>query len=177
VRSRIERVGSLAIGLRFDCYAILAWKGPAGGQPRYIHSDCAGAVLAPTYQPAVAGLAEYSVANGAAISQRDHAAACGIRSSLQSLAAQLTLSLQSSLTGGQVKQPLGTVAANDGVVANGDLGQGHSHHSGDAGGGQTVRAGHDSLGMVRGPFASLVCILGHRVAPGYGADPIVHKPK
>ena len=142
MRSRIERVGSLAIGLRFDCYAILAWKGPAGGQPRYIGSHCAGAVLAPAHQPAVAGLAKDSVANGAAISQGDHAAACGIRSSLQSLAAKLTLSLQSGLAGGQIEQPLCPMAANDGVVANGDLGQSNSHYSRNAGAGEAVRAVH-----------------------------------
>ena len=105
-------------------------------------SHCARAVLAPAHKPAVAGLAEYSVANGAAISQRDHAAACGIRSSLQSLAAQLTLSLQSGLAGGQIEQPLSPMSANNGMVADGDLGQSNSHYSRNAGAGEAVRAVH-----------------------------------
>ena len=132
----------LSIGLAPFVYLISLQDGKGqlwlAGPNVHNPSHCAGAVLAPAHKPAVAGLAEYSVANGAAISQRDHAAACGIRSSLQSLAAKLTLSLQSGLAGGQVKQPLCPMAANDGVVANGDLGQGHRHHSGDAGAGEAI---------------------------------------
>ena len=142
-------VVAVVIGLGCGCLLSLPWMGPAGGQPRYIRSHCAGAVLAPLAQSAVAGLAEHTVPDGAAIGQGDHTAASSISSDLQSLAAQLALCRESSLAGGQVEQPLCPMAANDGGLAQGDLSKGHSHHGGDAGAGQTVRAGHGLKWVVR----------------------------
>ena len=110
-------------------------------------------VLAPVTQAQVAGLAEHTVPDGAAIGQGDHTAASSISSSLESLAAQLALSLESSLRGGQVKQPLSTVAANHLGVADGHTGHSHGDGGGDAGASQTVGAGHDSQEVVGASLA------------------------
>lgn len=113
-----------------------------GPKPPEHSSDWGVAVLAPVAESAVAGLAVDSVADSGAIAQGDDGAASSISGSLQGLAAQLTLGGEGGLTGGQVKQPLGTMATHDGGLLDGSLGQGHSHDGGDAGAGQTVRAGH-----------------------------------
>ena len=138
-------VAMVAVVIGFGCVCLLSlpWKGPAGGQPRYKGSHCGVVILTPVPKPQVGSFAEHTVPNGAAIAKGDDRAASSISSSLESLAAQLALCRESSLAGGQIEQPLCPMAANDGRLAQGDLGNGHSHHGGDAGAGQTVRAGHD----------------------------------
>lgn len=113
------------------------------GPDCYKGSHSGGTILAPLTQPAGAGFAVDTVGDGGAISLGADVAACRVGGSLQSLTAQLALSLQSVLIGGQIKQPLSTVAANDMGLADGDLGDSHSHHGGDAGTGQAIGAGHD----------------------------------
>lgn len=129
----------------------MKWGAPKGS--RYIGSHRGVAVLAPVAKPAVAGLAEHTVPDGAAIGQGDDGAASGIGGSLQGLAAQLALSLECSLTGGQVEQPLSTMAAHDGGFLDGALGQGNRHDGGDAGAGEAVGAGHWSRLVVGASLA------------------------
>jgi len=156
VASAAVRVTVAGIGLgSVDSVILQARKGQLWLAGPNVHnpSHRGVAVLAPVAEPAVAGLAEHTVPDGAAIGQGDGTAACCIGGNLESLAAQLALSLESSLRGGQVKQPLSTVAANHLGVANGHTGHGHSHHGGDAGAGQTVGAGHDSRKVVGASLA------------------------
>lgn len=127
--------------------------GASCSQPRYNPSHRGVTILAPVTQPAVTGLAEHSVTDGAAIGQGQDAAASGIGSSLQSLAAKLAFLGQSGVTGGQIEQPLSTVAAHDGGFLDGALGQGNSNDGGDAGAGETVRTGHDPQGVVGASLA------------------------
>jgi len=121
------------------------------GEPRrapvHICSHRRVAVLAPVTKPAVAGLAVNSVANGT-VPHGDGAAACSISGGLQGLAAQLALRGKGDLRGGQVKQPLSTVAAHDGGFLDGALGEGHGDDGGNSGAGETVGAVHDPQGVV-----------------------------
>ena len=145
--------------------------GASLGQPRYICSHRGVAILAPIAKPAVASLAVNTVPDGLAI-HGDHRAASSISGSLQGLAAQLALRGKGNLTGGQIEQPLGTVAAHDGGFLDGALGKGNSDDGGNAGAGQTVRAGHGLRGLwgLLSPPCSYYRGSGE---PGYGSEPIL----
>ena len=116
------------------------------GQPwlagPFVHnsSHSGVAVLRPTHQPSVGCFAENSVSDGV-ITDGDAAAASCICCRLQGFAGQLAFGFESSLAGGQIEQPLGPVTTENHGLGNGDLGQGHSNHLGQAAGGQAVTVG------------------------------------
>ena len=130
------------------------------------------AVLAPVPKPQVGSLAENTVPDGT-VPDGNNRAASSIGGNLESFAAQLALSLESGLAGGQVEKPLSTVAAHDGGLGNGHTGNGNGNHGGDAGAGQTVR--HCFLGVVRAPLGPLELIVEHRGEAVDAPAPIVHK--
>jgi len=59
-------------------------------------------------------------------------------------------------------------------LTDGDLGNSHSNHGGDAGAGQAIVAGHCLVGCV-GDLCPRDLSIGHRVDPGYGSDPVCCK--
>ena len=132
------------VGVRLvDLFSLQDGKGQPWLAGPIVHkpSHRGVAVLAPVTQAQVAGLGEHTVPDGATVAKGDNGAACSVGGSLESLAAQLALGGEGGLAGGEVEQPLSTVAANHLGLADGALGNSHGDHGGDAGAGETVRHG------------------------------------